>query len=416
MCSAGAEGAEQGTDPARNAALERFLQTQRVTAWLRTDYFQSSNGLDGKEHLLGPTLQIKALPHFGDFLDTKFEGRVTAPDVRGRSGYGPRSELLEGFATLHLSRIDVRVGKQIVAWGRADGINPTDNLTPRDFLVLLPLEEDQRFGTWGLRLDAYVSHAMTVEVFATPSFRPDKFPLPTAGAAVEVLEPGHSLANTELGLKLNEVSDEIDWSLSYFRGYSLLPTVATARPPVQLFYAREQVLGADVARNFGRFGFRSEIALTLPQDGASSDPNAGRHRLFWVSGVDRTFLDNLNLNLQLFLRWMPRRDEPTDLFDSTSRTASQLNAIVGGQEAQTSPGLTFRVSKQWLNDTLRLELLSLTNFRRADHYLRPLASYDLNDRMRISTGANLYGGPRDTQYGLLRRNNGVYAEFRYALW
>ncbi|MBI3605573.1 MAG: hypothetical protein HY202_06050 [Nitrospirae bacterium] len=53
------------------------------------------------------------------------------------------------------------VGKQIVVWGRADGINPTDNLTPHDFTVLLPFEDDQRFGTTALKLDLYITYAFT---------------------------------------------------------------------------------------------------------------------------------------------------------------------------------------------------------------------------------------------------------------
>ena len=35
--------------------------------------------------------------------------------------------------------------------GRADRINPTDNLTPRDFTLLVPDDEDQRFGTAAIR-------------------------------------------------------------------------------------------------------------------------------------------------------------------------------------------------------------------------------------------------------------------------
>jgi hypothetical protein len=176
-----------------------------------------------------------------------------------------------------------------------------------------------------------------------------------------------------------------------------------------------QVLGADCARNFGRFGFRSELAYVLPEEGESVDPNAQRNRLFWVSGLDRKFLENLNLNVQLFVRWVPHYDNPANVSDPTAERVGSLNAIINGQEGAVSPGMTFRVSNQWLNDTLRAELFSLANFRRGDYYLRPLITYDVSDRTRVLAGANLYGGSRNSQYGLQRPDSGVFVELRYAL-
>ena len=405
--------AQSSEDP--GSAVARFLSEQRITTWARADYYQSSNNLDGERNFLGGTLQAKALPRLTDWIDGKVELRLTAPDLRDRRGYRPQSQLLEGYTTLHFKRADLRIGKQIVAWGRADGINPTDNLTPRDYRVLLPLEEDQRFGTWGARLDTYLSQALTLEMFASTFFEPAQFPLPTAGTDVVIRQPGHSVHNGEVGVKLNKASGDFDWSVSYYRGYSLLPTVASADTVFQLYYSRVQVIGADCARNYGRFGFRSEIAYTLPQDHSSIDPNANRRRLFWVNGLDRTFFENLNLNVQVFLRWTPHYQKPEELPEPMARVADTLNAIIDGQEVTTSPGITFRVSNQWLNNTLRAEVLSLINLARGDHYLRPLISYDVSDKMRVLFGGNFYGGPRDTPYGIQRPDNGLFTEVRYAL-
>lgn len=411
----GSEAARAQSTEDPGSALARFVSEQRITTWARADYYQSSNSLDGERDFFGATVQAKALPRLSDWADGKLELRLAAPDLRDRPGYRPRSELLEGYTTLHFKRADLRLGKQIVAWGRADGINPTDNLTPRNYRVLLPLEEDQRFGTWGARLDTYLSQALTLEMFASTFFEPARFPLPTEGADVVIAQPGHSVRNGEVGVKLNKVSGELDWSVSYYRGYSLLPTVASADSVFRLYYGRMQVIGADCARNYGRFGFRSELAYTLPQDHPGADPNAKRPRLFWVNGLDRTFFENLNLNVQLFLRWMPRYQKPADLPEPLARVASTLNAIIDGQEGSVSPGITFRVSNQWLNNTLRAEILSLINLARGDHYLRPLIAYDVSDRTRVLFGANLYGGPRDAPYGIQRPDNGLFTEIRYAL-
>ncbi len=399
----------------RPGAIGQALADEHVSAWLRLDYFRSSNSLDDQRDLVGGTLQIKALPHLNESLEAKIEGRLTAPDIRGRPGYGPKSELLEGYLTIHFSQADLRIGKQIVAWGRADGINPTDNLTPRNYRVLLPLEEDQRFGTTSARLDAYLSQTHTLTVFVSPYFEPDRFPLPTAGLAVVTRKPSHTLSSTEGGIRLNKVGGDFDWSLSYYHGYNLIPTAGSTGSALELFYNMMDVFGADCARNFGRFGFRTELAYTLPHDHSDVDPNATRPRLFWVAGVDRTFLEQLNVNLQGFVRWMPRYEDPARLLDPTARNVGALNSTIGGQESRVSTGMTFRVSNLWWNDTLRAEILAITNFKRGDWYLRPLVSYDMSDHLRLSFGGNLYRGARAGQFGVLRPNSGVFAELRYGL-
>jgi len=79
------------------ARSDSFLADQHVSTWLRLDYFRSSNSLDETRNLVGGTLQIKALPRLNESLDAKIEGRLAEPDIRGRPGYGPESQLLEGY-------------------------------------------------------------------------------------------------------------------------------------------------------------------------------------------------------------------------------------------------------------------------------------------------------------------------------
>ena len=102
---------------------------------LRFDYFSSSRTLDDRKDFPGGTLQAKIQPEWNGSLRGKLEGRINQPKL----GTGTAdSTLLESYLALRTETTEWRLGKQLVAWGRADGINPTDNLTPRDFTVLLP--------------------------------------------------------------------------------------------------------------------------------------------------------------------------------------------------------------------------------------------------------------------------------------
>jgi hypothetical protein len=399
-------------DTSADAEPDRALDLQ-ITGALRFNYFSASTSADGERNLLGATLQVKAQPKLGEALDANIEARFSVPDIRGRHGYSPDAELLEGYATGHFAGTDLRLGKQIVAWGRADGINPTDTLTPRNYRVALPFEEDQRFGIWGARVTAPVGHALTLTLFASPDFEPHKLPLPVNGLAVRIAQPGHSFKDFKTAAKLDRSGGAFDWSVSYSRGPSLLPTVERAGSVLEIGYGRAHVLGADFARNVGRFGVRGEIAYTIPADrGGSIDPNAKRSWLFLVLGADRTFQENLNVNVQVLMRWMPGRQNPHDASDPEVRLVGALNELIRGQESEFSPGVTFRVSNLWRHNTLRAEVFGAVNAKRGDMYVRPYVSYDITDQLRASLGANLYAGPRSTPFGALRPASGLFAELR----
>jgi hypothetical protein len=389
----------------------------RVTTTLRSDYFQSSRTLDDQTGFWGAAVQVKALPKLTDTLDVKIEGRVINQNLNG--GEAANGRLLEGYAALHFENADLRIGKQVVPWGRADGINPTDNLTPRDFVVLLPFEDDQRFGTTALKLDTYLSPEHTLSVFTTPYFTPSVIPSPKIVGTVVERRPGHTLSSTEVGVKLNKTGGDMDWSVSYFHGYSLLPDATvigatSAGPTVELSYDRINVIGADFARNFGRFGFRGEAAYFDTADKTGTNPSVKNPYFFWIAGVDRTFLENLNVNFQFFQRIVRAFHAPDDIPDPAQRAIAIQNAIVDGQRDRVSNGVSMRVSDKWRNDTLEAEIFGVVDLTRADRFIRPLVTYAFTDHLKGTVGADLYRGADDTQFGRLRPNRGGFAELRYA--
>ncbi|MBI3524720.1 MAG: hypothetical protein HY066_09355 [Betaproteobacteria bacterium] len=396
--------------------VQAFLQTRRVSGALRADYFHAAKRPDQGSDLLGVTAQIKTLPELGERIDGKLEARITNPALN-RDG-ASQSRLLEGFVTLHLAQADLRIGKQIVAWGRADGINPTDNLTPRDYTVLLPFEDDQRFGTTAIKLDTYLSPQHTLTVFISPFFKPAMISLPTAGRTLRETTPARTLANSELGLKLDKIGEGLDGSISYFHGFSLLPDLRLlgsnpVEPILESHYDRINVLGADFARNFGRFAVRGEAAYVDTRDTAGDDPGIKNPYLFWIIGIDRTFFEEMNVNVQFFQRRVRRYHAPEGIADLQARAVALLNALIDGQRDRISNGISFRVSNKWFNNTLEAEVFAVLNLTRRDRFIRPLLTYAFTDHWKGTVGAEVYGGAADTQFGSLKPRRGVFAELRY---
>ena len=70
-------------------------------------------------------------------------------EVRFRAGHEFQKtvseiNLREAYVNAYVGPFDFRIGHQVVVWGRADGWNPTDNITPKNMLIRSPIEDDRR--------------------------------------------------------------------------------------------------------------------------------------------------------------------------------------------------------------------------------------------------------------------------------
>jgi hypothetical protein len=408
-----AEASGSDVDVSSNSVTRAWEDWRASGVW-RTDYYHSSKSLDDATGFLGSTAQIKVLPTFTESLDGKVEARATNSAL----GEGDtQTRLVEGYVTAHFTSADLQIGRQIIAWGRADGINPTDNVSPRDFTGMLPFEDDQRFGTIALKLDLYLSQEHTLSVLAAPFFEPSEVPLPPTLTIFERM-PARTPSNTQAGMKLNKIGEGSDWSISYYRGFSLVPTARVLcndvrGSAVELHYDRINAFGADFARNYGRFGLRGEAAYVDTSDDTGEDPGTRNPYLFWIVGVDRTFYEYLNVNLQFFQRRARRHQDPQMIADPLARSTARINAMTEGQPERISNGISFRVSHQWFNETLKAEVFAAINLTGGDSFVRPLVTYAFSDRWKGTIGAELYSGGADTQYGSLESNRGAFVELRY---
>lgn len=414
QANAGGVNDESQETSIRKDYLDILTQNFHESGWMSTDYFRSDNHLDGHSNFLGATVDLKVSALLGDSLKGKVEFRATDPSIVDHGVAA--SSLIEGYLDYQLDQVRIKLGKQIIPWGRADGINPTDNITPHDYVVLLPFEEDQRYGATALNIEKTLNDEMTLSFITTPYFEPTKIPLPLGQVNFVNQIPN---SNLEYGIRLNKAGGQVDWSISYFHGHSLFPDLrpignAMDTPTIALTYPDMDVLGADFAFNLGRFGIRGEMAYHRMRDENLNDPLSRNSYWYYVIGADRTYDDNLGINFQLYERYVQNYTNPdTEQFPIDPELVV-IDAIIGGQQDKRTFGFTTRVSKSWLNDSFKAELLALVNDTRRDYYLRPLLSYNATDSVKVSIGANIYRGPEQSFFGRIREDSGIFCEMRYS--
>ena len=404
-----------GTAPDTDRSVEPdWVKELGLGGHARFDYYSASKRLDNNHSLPGLTFQPKLQPKFGAWGDAKIEGRFTDQDL-GDHREPKQGRLLEAYTNLYLGSVDVRIGKQNIPWGRADALNPTDNLTPKDFTLLSARdEEERRIGTVGVRTNYYRGD-YTLSLIWLPIFNPSTIPL-TPAPGFQITEDKRSQgkwSDQAFAAKLDHTGGAIDWSVSYYYGLDTLPIGRPLSPvQAQLVHNRLHVIGADFAKNFGRYGVRGEMAYTQTQNPNGTDPFIKNPFFMSVLGVDRDITEDVNINLQAYQRIIVNFNDPFAIQDPVQRSVAVLSDTFNQQLDQYQGGFTSRIKATWLNKTLEGELLGMLNLPRRDFFVRPSLAYAFTDVWKGYVGWDVFNGQRDSFFGRLQPNTAFFLEIR----
>jgi hypothetical protein len=373
-------------------------------------------------------------------------------ELRFRQGFsgedpGLSLELREAYVSLYLGALDLRLGQQIIVWGRADAFNPTNNITPFDFGVRSAIEDDRRRGNVGAR--AFYSLApLRLEAVWMPVYVPALLPGLELNEYVSVSDTDFPPAELENGLGALRVHVELpsfELSASYLYGHAPLPGFAlgsftVGQDPPEVRIARtayaQHVVGFDFSTAFGELlALRGEAAYRRPtsEERRVYEP---RPDLQYVLGIDRAFGD-LSVIVQYIGRYvfdwqrelgpdMPVQPEALigfmeplgplleeSITTSIDQELAVRNQVVFSQRARVQHLASARLEWTGLHDTLSLSALGLANFTTREVLFYPKLGYRVSDAMTAYFGAEIYTGPNDTLLGLIEEPlSAGYAELR----
>jgi hypothetical protein len=432
--------------PARAADLS--LADLGMSGSVGLDYFSSDHGIDDREHFPGLNLTLKQRGRASEEIRWFVEARVLAQQVGHEDDDAPHgsvrdlryadevtSELREAYVEFERPSVDVTIGRQIIVWGRADEINPTDVLSPKDYLLLLPEGVSAyRFGTTALKIDYFAGRDVRLTGVWLPITSTSLIPLsdPPPGVRVESRPPAIRFENGIAGFKIDHSGGAVDASISYVYGYNLLPEVhvtSIEQNPetgaldghVALENERQHMIGADAATTLGRYGLRGEVAYVLTSNPHGTRVDGVTPYLFYVLGAERTFPWDVSVIVQYLGRWVMNRVDPARARanpDPVSGQAQFIAAretfIINQQLDTVQNGWSLRLDKKFWNDTLDCELLGVHYFERNDFFLRPRVAYDVADGWRLAVGGEVFGGPTVSFFGRIKKNTGAFVEMLHS--
>lgn len=187
----------------------------------------------------------------------------------------------EAFASAYLKDIDVTVGKQVISWGTADGINPTSTISPIGF----SLTDSQIKGQPILAAQAtYYGDNFDLTGVLVPMFVPlqlSDFASLVDGEMVDEIKnlkvalPPNELASMEWAIRYATYLSGYDLQASYFHGWEDIPALvakftvdpATMLPSMDLEgnYRRVSVVGLATTGVLSDFGVWAEGAYVIPE-------------------------------------------------------------------------------------------------------------------------------------------------------
>ncbi len=375
-----------------------------------------------------------------DFANTESLSELSQGEEINPLDFG----LWEGYLDLYgflIDGLDLRLGKQRIAWGTADKLNHTDNLNPDDFSDLLDF--GRKLPSTAFLATYYLGGFRLIGVWL-PSLRPALLPaggipfdVESYGFSIpedvnfiirdyEVKPPPKYLRNSMGAVKLAGNLLNIDFSLSYFHGYDDIPipetvtiiSITPLAPPwnietaVELNFPKMQVIGFDLAGEAFSIGFWAEGGVFFPEE---IEVNITALNPAWED-IIKVFLPEKIIAL---------KDEPyckyTLGMDYTFKGGIYLNAqwmhgfFTEAGEDNLEDYIMAYLEKKFFREELKLKLgggLDVNDFSDfSENYayiIIPETSYYPTDNVELTLGTFIMEGKETTMFGQMKDQDQIF--------
>ena len=389
-------GAKLSDDTTKNDSYnmaEARLQLQL------SHYFSGENYLADK----GSAINLKA-----DFLVDGYYSGKTSFDLREAN-----------FVFTPWDFMDVKAGRQTLTWGTGDYLFINDQF-PKDFESFFMGRDDEylKKPSDALKTSFYPKLANIDFIwipYVTSNTLPkgdrlsffDSFQGGISGTESDrdIIEPAFKLSNSEYTMRIYKNLGSNEVAFYYFRGFNKNPQSYKNEAARQLYHERRDVYGGSLRGPFADGVGNVEFGYNYSRE----DPD-GKNRMIEnshfeaMAGYEKDLGSDFKVGFQYLLEQKLDYSNYQDNLLPNDYRWDEFRHV-----------LTNRITKLYMNQTLRISLFTFWSPSDNDGYVRPSASYDITDQWKTTLGANLpWGEDEHTFFGQMKRNKNVYLRVRYA--
>ncbi|MDR1912220.1 MAG: hypothetical protein LBQ52_07755 [Helicobacteraceae bacterium] len=279
-----------------------------------------------------------------------------------------------------LPSLDIKIGRQIAAWGKSDNLRVTDMLNPLDMREPGMIDiEDLRLPTAMAKIDYYIGK-WDISLFAIPEVRFSK--LPPFGSDF------YPFGDIKISDTDKPKGAQFAAALSgNFEGWDIAFYGANLYRDELLSHERFDMLGSAAAFAFGDWLIKSEAAYLSDLKNA----NEKFDRFDALIGAEYAGINDATFSIEAVLR------DPT----------------IDGEK--TAYSYAARSTYKMLNERANINLLVMLYGKKADDgaVYRLWGEYDLKDSLKAKLGYALYDG-KELPYSAFKQNDRIFAELKFS--
>jgi len=325
--------------------------------------------------------------------------------------YESEFEIQEAYILGSISdNIDLKIGRQIVVWGKSDNIRINDVINPLDNRELAMVDiEDLRLPVFMSKLDYYsgawnlsamIIHESRVQKEAAngSDYLPTHIFLKPNAIFPEDITPDSTLNNTQYALSLN--GRFTGWDLSFYGAKVLDSKWHFVDNKKSRTYDFVKTLGVASNIAIGNFLFTSE--LLYMQDLKFNTTADEKSRLDFLLGTEYSGITDLTLSLEVSQRY---------IFDYE---VSMVNAPDSTYKDERQTAL--RVSYSFEHEKGMLTYLNTLFYDNSNingGFQRVWLNYDLNDNFEVNIGVVDYIGGDKIVLDAISNNDRFFADISY---
>jgi hypothetical protein len=347
--------------------------------------------------------------------------------------YDDTVRLHNAYLNWSSSAFNLKLGNQIVRWGKTDGYSPLDNLNPEDYRDgIAGRREDRKLPIPMANLELYRGkfsiQGIYIPVFMEPELdivgtdwaffqHGDK---EVGGFRIFEEDPSNSLNNSEGGIRLAGIIRHVNFAFSWFHTREDVPSPdSLVLPPgfampagdlrmndllifsqltgqtIYLKHDRQNIYGAEFESTLGDFGVRGDVAYVDHSSYLTRELQRKRKPMGQcMVGLDYNAPGAWYANLQYFQSYIFNYDERILWADEF------VSAITG------------TVSKEFFNGNFKPECRFYYDFSGNAAMLNPKLILNYWEPFIMELGAELFDGSEETPLGIFGENDLVYAQFQ----
>jgi hypothetical protein len=314
----------------------------------------------------------------------------------------------------------LKAGQMTTSWGKSDGLNPTDFLSGRRNVLLVPEDQLTRRGHGSAMVEWLPnegSSPWSVQQWIVPFHSTtDVLLISELTQDLVELQSNSRSKRVEIATKINYSGQGWEFDYTYFNGVNKNPVFTETFRSLSPFhlklkprYVHQEGHGINLAKDFEQYIVRLEAAYVKRNEVlTNADYIKDPTRLDAVIGIEKSFFETHRLNIQGVVNHYPSYHRASSQ-DVISAQVQYLNRYVLAQHQQTRAGtlLVYNFEPEEHNQ-IKIKCSWLNYFyNEGASFFTPQLEYLVNDHFQLQTYALLFDGSKNSPFGILKELSSV---------